>query len=94
MSLDRPEEALDCLSDCAKTANEFDNLPKVLPHTSPLVKGMRFSKTQLQIPQKNKKTPLRDIFMNEVMPLQSFDSVKYNPRITDICNIFARKEEE
>ncbi len=94
MSLERPEEALDCLSDCAKTANEFDNLPKVLPHTSPLVKGMRFSKTQLQIPQKNKKTPLRDIFMNEIMPLQCFDTVKYNPRITDICNIFAQNEEE
>ncbi len=94
MSLDRPDEALDCLSDCAITANEFDNLPKVLPHTSPLVKGMRFSKTQLQIPQKNKKTPLRDIFMNEIMPLQCFDAVKYNPRITDICNIFASKEEE
>ncbi len=94
MSLERPEEALDCLADCAKTANEFDNLPKVLPHTSPLVKGMRFSKTQLQIPQKHKKTPLRDIFMNEIMPLQCFDTVKYSPRITDICNIFARNEEE
>ena len=94
MSLDLHDEALNCLSDCAKTANEFDNLPKVLPHTSPLVRGMRFSKTQLQIPQKNKKTPLRDIFMNEIMPLQCFDAVKYNPRITDICNIFSQKEEE
>ena len=94
MSLDRHEEAFDCLTDCAKTANEFDNLPKSLPHTSPLVKGMKFSKPQLQIPQKHKKTPLRDIFMNEVMPLQCFDAVKYNPRITDICNIFTHKDEE
>ncbi len=94
MSLDLHEEALDCLYDCAKTAYEFDNLPKVLPHTSLLVKGIRFAKTQLQIPQKNKKTPLRDIFMNEIMQLQCFDAVKYNPRITDICNVFVPNEEE
>ncbi len=94
MSLERHEEALDCLESCAKTANEFDNLPKMLPHTSPLVRGMRFYKTQLQIPQKNKKTPLRDIFMNEIMPLQCFEPIKYSSRITDICNIFAQKDEE
>lgn len=88
MSLDQHEEALNCLEDCAKCAQEFDALPKALLHTSPLVKGMRFTRQMLQIPQKNKKTPLRDIFMNEIMPLQCFEPVKYSSRITDICNIF------
>ncbi len=92
MSLEQHEEALDCLEDCAKTAFAFDTLPKANLHTSPLVKGLKFSKTQLQIPQKNKKTPLRDIFFNEIMPLQCFDAVKYSERITDICGIFAEKE--
>lgn len=88
MSLEEHEKALDCLSDCAKTAAAFDTLPKSSTYTSPLVKGMRFAKHQLQIPQKHKKTPLKDIFMNEVMPLQCFDPIKYSPRITDICAIF------
>lgn len=88
MSLEQHEEALDCLEACAKTAADFDALPKSLPHTSPLVKGMKFNKNQLQIPQKHKKTPLKDIFMNEIMPLQCFEPVKYSTRITDICNIF------
>ncbi len=93
LSLDRRDEALDCLSDCAKCAAEFDALPKALPHTSPLVRGQRFYKTQLQIPQKNKKTPLRDIFMNEIMPLQCFEPIKYDPRIAEICSIAAPKEQ-
>lgn len=92
MNLEENEKALDCLEECARCASDFDNLPKVNTHISPLVKGMRFSKNQLQIPQKNKKTPLKDIFMNEIMPLQCFDPVKYSTRITDICNIFKTEE--
>ena len=88
VSLDMTEEALDCLEECAHTAANFDALPKSTIHTSPLVRGMKFAKSQLQIPQKNKKTPLKDIFMNEIMPLQSFEPIKYSPRITEICNIF------
>ena len=88
VSLDMNEEALDHLEECARTAADFDALPKTTSHTSPLVRGMRFSKNQLQIPQKNKKTPLKDIFMNEIMPLQCFEPIKYSPRITEICNIF------
>lgn len=90
MSLDEREEALNCLEDCARCAAEFDALPKVSQHLSPMVKRLRFSKQQLQIPQKNKKTPLRDIFMNEIMPLQCFEPVKYSPRITEICAIFGQ----
>lgn len=93
MALEQHDEALDCLYDCAKCAYDFDSLPKTSLHTSALVKGTRFSKTQLQIPQKHKKTPLRDIFLNEIMPLQSFEPVKYSPRITDICGIFNEKEQ-
>jgi len=88
MALDEKEEALNCLEDCARCAAAFDALPKVSVHTSPLVNRLRFSKQYLQIPQKHKKTPLRDLFMNEVLPLQCFDPVKYSPRITDICNVF------
>ena len=88
VSLDLTDEALDCLEECAKTAANFDALPKSTLHTSPLVRGMKFTKNQLQIPQKNKKTPLKDIFMNEIMPLQSFEPLKYNARIMDICNVF------
>lgn len=88
MALEEQEKALDCLEDCARCAAEFDALPKALPHTSPMVNRLRFSKAQLQIPQKHKKTPLRDIFMNEVMPLSCFEPVKYSTRITEICNIF------
>ena len=88
MALDEKEEALNCLEASARCAAAFDALPKTSAHTSPLVKRLRFSKQQLQIPQKNKKTPLRDLFMNEILPLQCFDPVKYSPRITDICNVF------
>ncbi len=88
MSVDEPEKALDCLQDCAVCAKDFDALPKASAHVSPLVKRLRFSKQQLQIPAKNKKTPLKDIFMNEIMPLTCFDPVKYSPRITEICQIF------
>ena len=88
MSLEQHEEALDCLEACARTAANFDALPKSVLHTSPIVKGIKFNKNQLQIPQKNKKTPLKDIFMNEIMPLQCFEPIKYSTRITDICNIF------
>lgn len=92
MALDEKESALDCLEDCARQANAFDALPQTVQHTSPLVSKLRFSKRQLQIPQKNKKTPLKDIFMNEIMPLSCFEPVKYSPRITDICNIFKSVE--
>lgn len=88
MSEDQHDKALDCLEDCAKCAADFDALPKISAHTSPLVNMLRFSKQQLQIPSKNKKTPLRDIFMNEIIALQCFDPIKYSSRITDICNIF------
>lgn len=88
MSADRPDKALDCLQDCASCAADFDALPKSMPHASPLVKGLRFSKQQLQIPSKNKKTPLRNIFIHEIMPLTCFDSIKYHPRVTEILKIF------
>ena len=88
MSADRPDKALDCLQDCASCAADFDALPKSMPHASPLVKGLRFSKQQLQIPSKNKKTPLRNIFIHEIMPLACFDSIKYHPRVTEILKIF------
>ncbi len=88
MSEDQPEKALDCLQDCASCAADFDALPKTMPHVSPMVKRLRFAKSQLQIPSKNKKTPLKDIFMNEIMPLSCFDAVKYSPRISEICKVF------
>ncbi len=88
MAVDEPEKALDCLESCANCAADFDALPKSMPHVSPLVKRLRFYKQQLQIPSKNKKTPLRDIFMNEIMPLACFEPVKYSSRIADICKIF------
>lgn len=90
MSLEEPDKALDCLEDCARCAAEFDALPKVNQHRSPMVKRLRFSKQQLQIPQKHKKTPLRDIFMKEIMPLQCFEPIKYSTRITEICEIFKK----
>ncbi len=88
MSVEEPEKALDCLRECAETAAEFDALPKSSPHTSPLVNRLKFSKHQLQIPSKNKKTPLRDIFLNEMIALHSFDPIRYSPRIAEICSIF------
>jgi hypothetical protein len=88
MSEDMPEKALDCLQDCAQCAADFDALPKSMPHVSPMVKRLRFVKAQLQIPSKNKKMPLKDIFMNEIMPLSCFESIKYSPRITEICKVF------
>ena len=88
MSEGMPEKALDCLQDCAKCAADFDALPKATTHTSPMVKRLRFAKAQLQISSKNKKTPLKDIFLNEIMPLSCFESVKYSPRITEICSVF------
>ncbi len=90
MSADEPQKALDCLEECAKCAADFDALPKSLPHISPLLNRLKFSKQQLQIPSKNKKTPLRDIFMNEIIALRCFDSVKYDPRISEICGLFNR----
>ncbi|MBQ7124798.1 MAG: helix-turn-helix transcriptional regulator [Clostridia bacterium] len=88
MSADEPEKALDCLKECAECAADFDALPKTTPHVSPLVSKLKFSKQQLQIPSKNKKTPLRDIFLNEIISLRCFDAVKYNSRISEICGIF------
>ena len=88
MAVDEQEKTLDCLEDCARCAADFDALPKTLPHTSPLVKRLRFSKQQLQIPSKNKKTPLRDIFLNEILPLSCFEPIRYHARITDILAIF------
>ena len=88
MSVDEKEKALDCLESCARCAADFDALPKTSHHTSPLVNRLRFSKQQLQIPQKNKKTPLKDIFLNEIMPLICFEPIQYEPRITEICKLF------
>ncbi len=90
MSDGKPEKALDMLEECARCAADFDALDKVSAHTSPLLNLLRFSKQQLQIPSKNKKTPLRDIFMNEIIALQCFEPVKYSTRINDICNIFKK----
>ncbi len=88
MSVDEPEKALDNLEECAQCAADFDALPKIMPHISPLVNRLRFSKQQLQIPSKNKKTPLRDIFMDEIIALRCFEPVKYHSRISEICAIF------
>lgn len=88
MAEEEPDKALDCLQECAGCAADFDALPKSMPHVSPLVKGLRFSKQQLQIPSKNKKTPLRNIFLHDIMALTCFDSIKYHPRVTEILKIF------
>ena len=88
MSVDEPDKALDCLQECASCAADFDALPKSMPHVSPLVKRLRFSKQQLQIPAKNKKTPLRNIFLTEIMTLTCFEPIKYHPRVTEILKIF------
>ena len=88
MSVDEREKALDNLEECAKCAADFDALPKSMPHISPLVNRLRFSRQQLQIPSKNKKTPLRDIFLNEIIALACFDPVKYDKRISEICSVF------
>ncbi len=87
MSSEEPEKALASLEECARCAADFDALPKSLSHVSPLVNRIKFSKQHLQIPAKNKKTPLRDIFLNEVVSLSCFDSIKYDPRIAKICDI-------
>lgn len=68
-------------------AADFDALPKIMPHISPLVNRLSFQ-TALQIPSKNKKTPLRDIFMDEIIALRCFEPVKYHSRISEICAIF------
>ncbi len=88
MASDEPDKALACLKDCATCAADFDALPKSTVPTSPLVKRLRFSKQQLQIPSKNKKTPLRDIFLGEIMPLSCFAPIQYDPRVTEILKIF------
>ncbi len=88
MAVDEPEKALDNLEECAQCAADFDALPKSMPHISPLVNRLRFSRPQLQIPSKNRKTPLRDIFMNEIIALSCFEPVKYHSRISEICSVF------
>ncbi len=92
MAADEQEKALDCLESCAHCAADFDALPKSTMHTSPLVNRLPFSKQQLQIPSKNRKTPLRDIFMNEIIALQCFEPVRYSARIPQICAIFRQEK--
>lgn len=94
MSVEEPKKALDCLKECAECAAEFDALPKEnqpFMHISPLLNRLKFTKNQLQIPSKSKKLPLRDVFFNDIITLHCFDSIKYDPKMTEICSVFNNK---
>ncbi len=94
MSVEEPKKALDCLKECAECAADFDALPKEkqpFMHVSPLLNRIKFNKHQLQIPSVNKKTPLSDIFFNDIISLHCFDSVRYDQKMTEICSVFNNK---
>ncbi len=81
----RDEDALICLRNAAACAAAYDALPKSLPHISPLVNRLTY--TRPKTPENDTGRSCKEIFLYEILTMPCFDKLKYHPEMKDICDI-------
>lgn len=85
------DRGFEYLEKAALMAKEYDTLPSITKHTSPLVDMLSFDKAKADPPELATNTTVCRALIEELMKLDAVDSLRYDERLQKIADILSGK---
>lgn len=79
--------AFEYLTAAAEAAAAYDDLPRVMPQTSPLVSLLHFDKSKIDALDPDSNRSMREVCLNEILTRDCFECVRYEQRMSEIYDI-------